>query len=316
MNTFDTLKIVPGAAICYSGFRPGQRPGGQWPSYAEIREDLLLLQGHWKYLRLFDVDPHAKTVLQVIEQEGLDFQVMLSAYINAEVNNPHCPWGGGVHTKAQLAANRIDNQIKIARLIDWANLYPKSVFSLSVGNEACVGWTDHLVPESRVVDFVRQVQSQTRQPVTFCENYAPWHSQLRTLAAAVDFISIHTYPVWEYKHIDEALEYTQQNYFSVANQYPDKPVIITEAGWATKSNGRGIDAWNVNETFQKIYYERLMAWTQKAGILTFFFEAFDEDWKGSPDPLEPEKHWGLFNADRTPKRVFSDAEQFSFVHEN
>ena len=24
---------------------------------------------------------------------------------------------------------------------------------------------------------------------------------------------------------------------------------------------------------------------------------------GSPDPLDPEKHWGLFNVDRTPKRV-------------
>jgi len=35
-----------------------------------------------------------------------------------------------------------------------------------------------------------------------------------------------------------------------------------------------------------------MAWTASEGILTFVFEAFDEPWKGSPDPLEPEKHWG------------------------
>ena len=31
--------------------------------------------------------------------------------------------------------------------------------------------------------------------------------------------------------------------------------------------------------------------------------AFDENWKGSPDPLEPEQHWGLFTADRQPKLV-------------
>jgi exo-beta-1,3-glucanase (GH17 family) len=49
----------------------------------------------------------------------------------------------------------------------------------------------------------------------------------------VDFISIHTYPVWEYKHINDALDYTKENYYSVAKKYPDKPVIITEAGWAT-----------------------------------------------------------------------------------
>jgi exo-beta-1,3-glucanase (GH17 family) len=46
-----------------------------------------------------------------------------------------------------------------------------------------------------------------------------------------------------------------------------------------------------------------MEWTSGAGILTFVFEAFDEPWKGSPDPLDPEKHWGLFNVDRSPKRV-------------
>ena len=33
------------------------------------------------------------------------------------------------------------------------------------------------------------------------------------------------------------------------------------------------------------------------------FEAFDEPWKGSPDPLEPEKHWGLFTVERVPKQV-------------
>lgn len=313
MTTFNQLNIAPGRGICYSGFRQGQRPGGEYPSYAEIREDLLLLQGHWTYLRLFDVDAHSQTVLEVIRQEGLDFQVMLSAYINAEANNPNCPWGGGVHPSAQLKANRKENQIKIQRLIEWANLYPDIVFSLSVGNEACVDWTDHLVPPDSVLDYVLKVQRKTRQPVTFCENYAPWAYQLDTLAAAVDFISIHTYPVWEYKNIEEALEYTQRNYYAVADKYPGKPVVITEAGWATHSNGRGIDAWNVNEALQQIYFERLMDWVGQAGILTFFFEAFDEDWKGSDDPLEPEKHWGLFNIDRTPKLAFKSVNYPSAV---
>jgi exo-beta-1,3-glucanase (GH17 family) len=31
------------------------------------------------------------------------------------------------------------------------------------------------------------------------------------------------------------------------------------------------------------------------------FEAFDENWKGSPDPEEPEKHWGLYGVNRQPK---------------
>ncbi len=126
---------------------------------------------------------------------------------------------------------------------------------------------------------------------------------LRDLVAELDFISLHTYPVWEYKHIHEALDYTKDNYYSVANLYPGKPVIITEAGWATNSNGRGINPGNVGEEMQKIYIEDLMEWTQAEQVFTFVFEAFDEPWKGSPEPLEPEKHWGLYRVDRRPKLV-------------
>jgi exo-beta-1,3-glucanase (GH17 family) len=89
----------------------------------------------------------------------------------------------------------------------------------------------------------------------------------------------------------------------VAKQFPGVPVVITEAGWATNSNGLGIHAENVNEENQKIYFEGLMDWSENNKVLTFFFEAFDEQWKGSSDPLEPEKHWGVFKTDRTPKLV-------------
>jgi len=308
MNSFDKIGIAKGRAICYSGFRQGQNPGGLYPSFEEIKEDLLLLHGHWKYLRLFDCDLHAETVLKVIEENNLNFKIMLGAYIEAEMNNFNCPWNGGVYSEDQLAKNTQSNQSKIEKLIEFGNKYPEIIFSLSVGNEACVEWTDHYVPETKVADYVRQVRSKAKQPVTFCENYVPWLHKLENLAKEVDIISIHTYPVWEYRHIAESLDYTKENYYSVASKYPDKPVIITEAGWATNSNGRGINPDNVNEEYQKIYFESLMNWVDKENILVFFFEAFDEPWKGSPEPLEPEKHWGLFKVDRTPKMAIR--EQF------
>jgi exo-beta-1,3-glucanase (GH17 family) len=301
MKFFQKLKIDPGKAICYSGFRQGQHPGGIYPSYEEVKEDLLLLCRHWKYLRLFDCDAHAETVLEVISKEKLDFRLMLGAYISAEMNNFNCPWNGGVYSEERLELNRVHNQNRINRLIELANQHPDLIFSVSVGNEACVEWTDHYVPERKVIEFAKQVKGKVKQPVTFCENYIPWLVKLDKLAAELDFISIHTYPVWEYKHISEALDYTKENYYSVAKKYPDKLVVVTEAGWATSSNGRGINPENVNEEYQKMYFEMLMDWTEREGILAFFFEAFDETWKGSPEPLEPEKHWGLFNIDRSPK---------------
>ena len=302
MKNKDKINFQYAQAICYSGFREGQQPGGITPGYEEIKEDMLILQKQWKYLRLFDCDKHAETVLEVIQNEKLDFKVMLGAYIVAEMNNFGCPWGG-TYSEKELAANKKKNFNRINELIGFASRYPDIIFALSAGNEACVDWTDHFVPEKSVINYVRMIKARALQPVTFCENYAPWITKLNDLAAEVDFISIHTYPVWEYKNIHDSIEYTMQNYTAVADTYPDKLVVITEAGWATSSNGRGISPDNVSEENQEIYYNDLMSWSGKEGVLTFVFEAFDEPWKGSPEPLEPEKHWGLFKVDRTPKLV-------------
>ena len=300
------LKLPGGRAICYSGYRHGQSPDSRiYPTLDQIREDLVMLEPHWPLLRLYDCSTHAERVLEVIRRDGLDFRVMLGAYLGAEMNNFGCPWGA-TFSEEQLQANVAENEAEVGRLITLANAHPDIVFSVAVGNEATVDWTDHLVPVHRMIEHVRRVRSQVRQPVTFCENYVPWQHKLRDLVQELDFISLHTYPVWEHKHVHEALDYTRDNYASVARLYPDKPVVITEAGWATNSNGRGIQPHNTSQDLQAIYLRDLMEWTDANGILCFVFEAFDEPWKGSPDPLEPEKHWGLFTVDRQPKNVMQD----------
>ena len=300
MKYNEVLSIPLGLAVCYSGYREGQKPGDSYPSYEQVKEDLLIVQKQWKYIRLYSCDQHSKTVLEVIQNEKLNLRVMLGAFIEAEVNNPNCPWGGS-YNNLQLAQNIENNLFQMNKLIELANEYPNIIFSLSVGNEACVDWTDHLVPVESVIKYVEMVKSSTSQPVTFCENYVPWLDKLEPLVDIIDFISIHTYPVWEYKTIDQGMQYTIQNYNAVANKYPNKLVVITEAGWATRSNGLGIPTENVNPETQKIYYRALNNWSKSDSILTFVFEAFDEPWKGSEDPNEPEKHWGLFTVDRKPK---------------
>ena len=292
-------------AICYSGFRDNQSPDiGVFPSESEILEDLLLLSGHWSALRVYACDVHTERVLRTIERERLPFKVMLGAYIGAEVNNPNCPWGG-VYEDATLAANKEANRAELDRAIAWANRYPDIVDVVSVGNEATVDWTDHLIEPETVKAYASGVRSQIKQPVTFCENYVPWLTSLEELAANLDVISIHTYPVWEYKTLDEAMDYTRKNFEAVQARYPDKQVIITEAGWATASNGRGIPPDNVGEMLQREYLEQLLSWAEEQQILVYVFEAFDENWKGSDHPLEPEKHWGLYRADRSAKPALS-----------
>ena len=167
------MELDYGNAICYSGYREGQSPREQiYPSHKEIAEDLHLLAPFWKYLRLYDSGPHAEIVLEVIEREGLEFKVMLGADVGAEVNNPGCPWGAEYPEK-QLASNILANDKQIDKMIELANRYPDIICCVSIGNEASVEWTDHMVPVQRLVAFTRRVKASVRQPVTFCENYVP-----------------------------------------------------------------------------------------------------------------------------------------------
>ncbi|MGB2426708.1 MAG: glycosyl hydrolase [Alteromonas sp.] len=313
-NNLQSIGIVPQRAICYSGYRSDHNPGlGIFPSYTEILEDLNILAGDWRYLRLYDAGPHAHTVLEVIEREKLPFKVMLGMDLAAEVSNPKCPWNAH-YPDHILADNRRHNDIELQRVVRLANEYADHVLAISIGNEASVEWTDHKVPTDRLMHFAVQLKGQTQAPVTFCENYAPWASgQLDELAKYVDFLSLHSYPLWESQSIEHALHFTQQNYYAVADRFTDKPVVITEAGWTTNANGHGFPAHFASERWQVEYCSQLLNWCDKDGVLCFLFEAFDEAWKGSDDPAEPEKHWGIYRLNRQSKPVVEHLEKPKFA---
>ena len=158
-----------------------------------------------------------------------------------------------------------------------------------------------MVSLESVIAYVRQVKAAIDQPVTVADNYEWWIEDGAPLAAEVDFLGIHTYPAWEEKTIDEALPYTIENMEGVRDALPGKPMAILEAGWATTAVEFGDRA---SEAKQARYFEELRDWAEATNTTVFFFEAFDEPWKGNPDnPLGAEKHWGLFFEDRTPKQV-------------
>jgi len=147
-------------AICYSGYRDGQSPeSGDIPTYDQVKQDLLILQGQWQSLRLYASDAHSETVLAVIRNERMSFDVMLGAYITAEVNNEACPWGG-VYSPEQLLANKEHNLVQINRLVELTNAYADIVSSVSLGNEASVSWTDHMVTTESLVRYARLLKKK------------------------------------------------------------------------------------------------------------------------------------------------------------
>jgi exo-beta-1,3-glucanase (GH17 family) len=294
-------------AVAYSGYREGQHPdrglGAVNPSNEEILEDLEILAEHgFGLIRLYDSGDNSRATLELIREHALPIKVMLGVWLNAEFSNHEgCAWLVEPIPAAELAANAVANAAEVNRGIELAQQFDDIVVAVNVGNEALVDWTDHMVPLAQVISYVRQVRGAVEQPVTVADNYLWWIRHGAPLAAEVDFLGVHTYPQWEGKTIDDALAYTVENIQGVRDALPGKPMSVLEAGWASLAIEFGPRA---SEADQARYYHEMEKFAGDTNITVFFFEAFDEPWKGDPAiPMGAEKHWGLFNLDRTPKQA-------------
>lgn len=310
-NAFQPKSMLLGGiseAVCYSGFRAGQHPdrgdGAKNPSYEETLEDLQILmkQTPFRLIRVYDSGENTELVLRAINENNLDIKVMLGIWLRAELSNHEsCSWLTAPISQETLDKNREINAREIERGIRLANRYKEIVIAVNVGNEALVDWNDHKVATDTITGYVKDVKDAVSQQVTVADNYKWWADNGQQLARVVDFVSIHVYPVWEGKDIDEGMSYTLSNIEEVRKVLPEAPIIISEAGWPSVASEFGERA---NQEKQKQYCEALLAWSNQNNVTTFIFEAFDETWKGNPNNiLGAEKHWGLFTVDRKPKKV-------------
>ena len=298
-------------AICYSGFREGQHPdrgdGAVNPSYEETLEDLQILSrnSNFTLIRLYDSGENSQMVLRVIDENNINVKVLLGIWLKAELSNHEgCPWLEVPIPDSILNQNKEINLLEIETGIMLANKFDDIIVSVNVGNEALVEWNDHLVDTQVMINYVKEVKSKIEQPVTVADNFRWWVESGSELAKVVDYVSIHVYPLWEWQGIDTAKEYSVANVQEVCDALPESKIVITELGWATVSSEFGERA---NEENQLRYFNEMMDWADEMNITTFFFEAFDEPWKGDPNnPLGAEKHWGIFTVDRKPKLVMKE----------
>ena len=298
-------------AISYSGFREGQHPdrgdGAVNPSYEETLEDLTILSRDsiFPLIRLYDSDENSEMVLRVIEENKIDIKVMLGIWLKAEISNHEgCPWLTEPIPDEKLQENKKWNLKEINTGIELANRYPNIIVAVNVGNEALIEWNDHMVVVDTVISYVKEVKQKIKQPVTVAEKFDWWVNYGRELSKVVDFAAVHVYPIWEGQDIDTALAYSIGNIQMVKDSLPDTRIVITEAGWATTATEFGERA---SEEKQLRYFNEIMNWGKENNYTIFFFEAFDEPWKGETgNILGAEKHWGIFFVDRTPKLVMKE----------
>jgi exo-beta-1,3-glucanase (GH17 family) len=274
----------PGKAIAYSGYRVGHHPDSSiYPSQAEVLEDLKIIEKNWKIIRTYGADQHASDVLEIIKREKINIKVLLGIWLYAEPERIN------------------DNRLQITKGIELANKYKDIVIAVNVGNECQVHWSDHKVPNEKLISYIKEVKTKVNVPLTTADSWDYWAdlSQSARLIEVVDFVAVHIYPIWGKVDIDKGMSATKEIYDSLKSVIPNKKIVITEAGWATYTEGELHVPKAGDELKQKRYYAELMKWSQENNVTIFWFEAFDEPWKGTGT----EGYWGLFTEGRKAKRA-------------
>ncbi|WP_310557941.1 glycosyl hydrolase family 17 [Flavobacterium sp.] len=324
-------------AICYGGFREKTRDIE--PTIAQLKEDLQLLSAmNIKVLRTYNV--HNKEVSNLLiairelkkEDSNFEMYVMLGAWIDCKNAWTALPPIHNVESER--------NAVEIAEAVRLSNEYPDIIKIIAVGNEAMVKWAASYYVEPAIilkwVNHLQNLKNEKKLPstlwVTTSDNFASWGGgdaeyhveDLKQLIQAVDYISMHTYPMhdthyhpvfWgvlereklvsEKQKIDFAMvrarDYAINQYRNVSNYMKslgvNKPIAIGETGWASLSSelygNSGSKA--TDEYKSALFYKLMREWTNKERISLFYFEAFDEQWKDSGNPSGSENHFGLIN---------------------
>jgi exo-beta-1,3-glucanase (GH17 family) len=334
--------------ICYGGYRTNSRDNE--PNVSEVKEDLKILAAlDIKIIRTYNL--HREEIVNVLkaitelkkENPKFEMYVMLGVWI-------YCKnaWTeiAPIHDEESQR-----NTIEIQKAVELSNQYPEIIKIISVGNEAMVKWaTSYYVTPAIILKWVNHLQElkKTEQLpknlwITSSDNYLSWgggeeqyHTEdLNRLIKAVDYISLHSYPIhderffpeiWGIKEnetnlsdkmkIDAAMlrarDYAISQYNGVVKYMKsigvDKPVHIGETGWTTIDNiyygDKGSKAADEYKAAQ--YYELMREWSNKEKITCFYFEAFDENWKDGLNPEGYENHFGLFNLQNQAKFALWD----------
>jgi exo-beta-1,3-glucanase (GH17 family) len=290
-----------GQGISYGPYRAGQSPGGRLPTRAQLAEDLNLIAQHWNLIRLYGSSEVAADVLDIIHAKKLPLRVMLGAWITAARSS---------ETEGPDASNDaiLSNRKEVVEAIRLANAYPDEVIAVSVGNETQVFWSDHRTRAEILIRAIRAVRAATNVPVTTADDFNFWNKpESKLIARELDFIVTHIHPMWAGLEFSTAMPWTERIYAEICRNHPEKTIVIGETGWATQVHDQGEQAklirGKAGEEEQRLVYREFTEWARKREICSFFFEAFDEPWKGGSHPNEVEKHWGVFRVNREPKAV-------------
>ncbi|HEX4159209.1 MAG TPA: glycosyltransferase [Rhizomicrobium sp.] len=176
----------------------------------------------------------------------------------------------------------------------------RTVDRVFVGNEALLfGYVD----SDQLNEYIRRVRAAlpNRIKVSTAEPWSQWLLNPE-IGQYVDFITIHLLPYWEGVPVHGSLASLQRFYADVQEEFPDKPIVIGEAGWPSAGRThKGAEASPANQAW---FMRNFVLLALDKGYDYYLEEAYDQPWKGRHEGAVG-AYWGLFDANGNPKFAFT-----------
>ena len=202
----------------------------------------------------------------------------------------------GIWISADLEKNEEEIQLAIRTAL--ANR--RTIDRVIVGNETQLfGY----VSPDQLNSYIQRVREAlpARIKVTTAE---PWSTWMLTpeIGEYVDVIFVHLLPYWENVDVRGSLQSSEKFYNHIQGEFPDKKIVVGEAGWPSEGRTRGrAEASAANEAY---FLRGFVQFAMEKGWDYYLFEAYDQPWKNQGEGAVG-AYWGLFDASGNPKFNFT-----------
>ena len=269
------LHLAEGEKLRCVSYAPYHRPG-QTPLIEDTRiereqiaADLAALAKITDCVRLYSIDQGLEHVPEFARPLGL--KVLLGAWIGYE---------------------KAKNARELERAIALANANADVVRALIVGNEVLLRRER---TEDEMRELIRHAKAHAQVPVTYADVWEFW-TRHDSLAAEVDFVTVHILPFWEDEPVDIelALEHVAETRRHVGEHFAGKQILIGETGWP--SAGRQREESRPSRVNQARYIREFVHRAHAEGWDYNLIEAIDQPWKRRLEGTVG-GFWGMLDAD-------------------
>jgi exo-beta-1,3-glucanase (GH17 family) len=263
--------------VGYGPFQGDQRPGGAYPTDAQLLADLTVLKGITETIRTYGVQENLRAIPALAEQIGLD--VAPAAYLTA--------------------SDRSQRDVLIEVLNEGNDNIPFAIVGSEWGYEgmtaadiiAEIGLIRAAVPASVALTTAERAQVLSNLDA----------GTRAGLADAVDFLLVNISVFEPGLSVAQAVDSVVNQFRTLEAKYPGEKLVIGELGWPSA----GGDPGETNPAVQARFFAEFAHRATAEGIPFFAFEAFDEPWKADSTDVPFGPHWGLYGSDRLPKGEFA-----------